>query len=220
MKSKLQILGVIVAAIFALWLFLAIFGIAINIVMSKVFLLAVIGVSFVMFKKDRNSIFKYILMASIFIGIFVFDMIVNIVFLLLIVLLMQIIRRVNVKQVGAIQIFLLAFGVIYLLIFGIAITIAKLLAVFLVYAVFMFLIWKEIKIYFTPTPVSSSDEVDFVDQNMAHKASKLNEQLGRFFNMELMTKDVVINLLFALYILLVTIQMLSELIYTAITPFN
>ncbi len=219
MKNKLQILGVIIAGIFAIWLIFALLGIAVEIVMSKVFLIALIVGSFIMFKKDPKGIFKYILLGAMLVGVFVFDMIINIIFMLIILIVVQLARRVNVKQLGPIQIVLIVFGIVYMALFGVFATIAKLIAVFVVVALFIVIIWKELKIYFTPTPTQTSDEVDFVDENPNHKAAKVKEQLGKYINMDLMTKNIAFNIGFTLYILLVVIQMLSELIY-AILPFT
>ncbi len=219
MKSKLQILGIAIAAVFVIWIVFALLGIAVEIVMTKIFLLALIVGSFIMFKKDPKGIYKYVLAGSMLLGVFVFDMIINIIFMLIVLIMIQIVRRVNVKQFGPIQITLIVFAIVYILLFGFAATIAKLIAVFAVVALFIAIVWKELKIYFTPTPIQTGDEVDFVDENPSHKAAKIKEQLGKYVNMDLMTKNIALNIGFTLYILLVTIQMLSELIY-AIIPFK
>ncbi len=219
MNNKLKILGLAIVALFAIWLVYVVVGVTLQIVMTKLFLVALITGSFIVFRRTKNEIAKYILIASMLLGIFVFDMIINILFMLIVLIIFQIVRRVDVKTLGPIQIILIIFAIIYMYLFGIFATLAKLIAVLAVIALFLAIIWSEIKIYFSPTPKANSDEVDFVDQNVEHQANRIYKHLSKFINLELMTKDIALNLGFGLYMLLVIIQMLSEVVYFII-PFT
>lgn len=212
MKNKIQILGIAILVIFAMWLLFALLGFVIEIVMTKIFLVTLIVTTFIIYRKNHDSIAKYILLVSLIYGIFVFDMIVNILFIVILIIMIQIIKKINLKQLGPVQITLIIFACIYLYTFGLAQTISKVLAVFAVISLFLMIIWKEIKIYFTPTQSNEADEINFIDQNIKHQNNTLNQFFTKFINMELMNKNIAINIAFTFYILLVVVQMLSELI--------
>lgn len=212
MKNKIQILGIAILVIFAMWLLFALLGFVIEIVMTKIFLVTLIVTTFIIYRNNHDSIAKYILLVSLIYGIFVFDMIVNILFIVILIIMIQIIKKINLKQLGPVQITLIIFACIYLYTFGLAQTISKVLAVFAVISLFLMIIWKEIKIYFTPTQSNEADEINFIDQNIKHQNNTLNQFFTKFINMELMNKNIAINIAFTFYILLVVVQMLSELI--------
>lgn len=212
MKNKIQILGIAILVIFAMWLLFALLGFVIEIVMTKIFLVTLIVTTFIIYRNNHDSIAKYILLVSLIYGIFVFDMIVNILFIVILIIMIQIIKKINLKQLGPVQITLIIFACIYLYTFGLAQTISKVLAVFAVISLFLMIIWKEIKIYFTPTQSNETDEINFIDQNIKHQNNTLNQFFTKFINMELMNKNIAINIAFTFYILLVVVQMLSELI--------
>ncbi len=216
MKQKLQIIGLIFLAIIAIYVGVGAFKIALKIILSKLTLLAVIIGAFILYKKTHETIAKIILIVAMTIGIFAFDIIFNIVFLGLVISFIALFKRTNFRQVGVVQILMIVFAIIYLIQFGVLATMAKLLAVLSLIALFTVVIWRELKIYFTPTTsINNSEEreIEFVDQNAAHNYTKTQQYFGRFVNLELMTRDIALNITFVVYVLLVMIDLLSNIIY-------
>ncbi len=216
MKQKLQIIALIFLAIIAIYIGVGAFKIALKIILSKLTLLAVIVAAFIFYKKTHETIAKIILIVFMVLGVWGFDIIYNIVFLGLVISFMALFKRTNFRKFGVIQILMIVFVVIYLIQFGVLATLAKLLSVLSLIALFTVVIWRELKIYFTPTTLNNNaeaGEIEFVDQNAAHNYTKTQQYFGRFINLELMTRDIALNIIFTVYILLVMIDLLSNIIY-------
>ncbi len=213
MKKKLELLAIIMLVIIVAYASFGIVKDILAIVLSKVALVAFIAIMFTLMKKSLNKIYGYILIIAMLVGILVFHMISNILFLILVVLVYLIIKRINLRKVGPIQIALLVFAVVYLYVFGPLLTVSKLISVVLLTVLFVKIIWKEISIYFTPANTHvTGNEVDFIDQNINDKNNRLNRMFSRFINTNVMTKNIAINLGFVFYILLIMIDLVSSLI--------
>ncbi len=215
MKQKLQIIALIFLAIIAGYVGIGAIKLTIQIIMSKITLLAAIVIFFWQYKKTHEKIIKLILVGLMVGGIFAFDIITNTMFLVLVISFLALFQRIDLKKVGFVQVLMILFVVGYLAVFGVIATMSKLVAVLSLIALFLVVIWREIKIYFTPSsPYSNanSSEIDFVDQNIEHQYTRTQKFFSQFVNVELMTKDIVLNLTFVFYMLLVMIDMLSNII--------
>ncbi len=215
MKKKLEILAIIVLVIIVAY---ASFGVVKNllaIVLSKIALVAFIVAMFVLMKKSLNKLYGYLLIVAMLVGFFVFHMISNILFLLTSILMYIIIKKINLRKVGPIQIALIIFVILYLYYFGPLQTLSKLMSVILLTVLFLKIIWKEIAIYFTPVN-RMTNEIDFIDQNIRDKNNRINQLFSRFINTELMTRPIAINLVFVFYMLLVSIDLVANLILNLI----
>lgn len=213
MKKKLELLAMIVLVIIVAYASFGVVKDILAIVLSKVALLAFIVAMFVMKKRSLNKIYRYILIVAMLVGFLVFHMISNILFLIIVILMYAITKRVNLRELGPIQIALIIFAIIYLIKFGALLTISKLISVVLLTVLFVKIIWKEISIYFTPSRTMASDNaIDFRDQNIHDKNNRLNRMFSRFVNTDEMTKDIAVNLVFVFYMLLVMIDLVSSLI--------
>ncbi len=213
MKKKLELLAMIVLVIIVAYASFGVVKDILAIVLSKVALLTFIVAMFVMKKRSLNKIYRYFLIVAMLVGFLVFHMISNILFLIIVTLMYAITKRVNLREVGPIQIALIIFAIIYLIKFGALLTISKLISVVLLTVLFVKIIWKEISIYFTPSRTMASDNaIDFRDQNIHDKNNRLNRMFSRFVNTDEMTKDIAVNLVFVFYMLLVMIDLVSSLI--------
>lgn len=217
MRQKLQIIGLIFLAVLLTYIGFGVVKLTIQVILSKVTLLAAIIFFFWQYKKNHENIMKIILVVLMIMGIFAFDIMYNIIFLGLVISFLALFNRVGVRRFGVPQILMLAFVIGYLGVFGVASTVSKLLAVLSLMALFMMVIWKEMKIYFTPSRSQTKNdlnEIEFVDQNAEHNYTKTQHFFSRYVNVEMMTRDVALNITFIMYILLVMIDMLSKIIYS------
>lgn len=148
MKKKIQILGVILAIILSIYIGFGIVKFTADVIISKVTLLLAIIFCFWQYKTNHQEIIKVILLVLMTIGFFVFHVFYNIIFFGIIALFIVICRNKSFQKIGALQIILIVLGISYLITFGIFASLSKIIATFILFAIFMAIVWDEISIYF------------------------------------------------------------------------